>query len=492
MRISRFFKIIALLSQVSYFNLTNNKQRFSMTLYDGFIGLGGIYIKFLQIMMLRSDIFERWDAIEHLRVYEDVATEPLDIEQLLNKELKGKRREVILTNVEPFTAGSFGQVYRARLADGTDVIVKALRPSLVKHLKFDLALIGLAVRMINWLKPGAMLDMKMLFAEFKATTLGETNYRREAAHGLKLWERYKGHPKIVIPLTYAELTTRHILVQEYVGGLSAAQLLDMSRQGQDPTQFVKETLGSDLSAQLETLGFDALYSAFSEHMTQGDPHPGNIKFLAGNKAAIIDFGIVAHAPRDRSVLLDLMKEYHKFYTGRFDPYTFSVTTLRFYSADLVAAINTLDSFPDRSDQAKQILEELGLAAERSFRSGNSGVTAEQLLARGRLMTTFGEVVNHGNRFGLRVHHDSPNFIRAAQLFVVLTEGLGCKQAVLPVVFERVIKAVEADDRVLQGVQEAPDINRAMETLAAWLDRISAKDPVLFRKLHQHMKEPAHA
>ncbi len=240
------------------------------------------------------------------------------------------------------------------------------------------------------------------------------------------------------------------------------------------------------------LGFDALYSAFSADLIQGDPHPGNVKFLAENKVAIIDFGIMARTPRDQAAMFDLMKEYQKFYAGRFDAYTFSVTALRFYAADLVAAITALDSFPGRSSQAERILEELGTAAERTFHSGGNKLTLEQLLARGRLMTTFGEVVNRGNRFGLKIHHDSPNFIRAAQLFVVLAESLGCKHEVLPVVFERVVKQVEADGRILQGAKQAPDINRAMETLAAWLDRISTKDPVLFRKLHHHIKEPAHA
>jgi hypothetical protein len=115
------------------------------------------------------------------------------------------------------------------------------------------------------------------------------------------------------------------------------------------------------------------------------------------------------------------------------------------------------------------------------------MTLDRLLAKGRIMTTFAMVINEGNRFGLRLRHDAPNFIRAAQMFVVLAEGLGCKREVFTKVFGAVVDQVEADQEVLEGMQRVGDIDRALQVVAAWLDRVSAKDPALFRRLYGQIK-----
>jgi predicted unusual protein kinase regulating ubiquinone biosynthesis (AarF/ABC1/UbiB family) len=347
MRLVRITKIVSLLVRITYYQLAGNRQQLGQTLYAGFNELGGLYVKFLQILLLRSDFFEHWQGIEHLKVYEDVATEKLDIATLLKKELGDSAGEVRLDGAEPFAAGSFGQVYKATLPDGSKVIVKALRPTLMRYLKFDLRLISIAVRFLNWLKPGAMLDLKMLFLEFRSTTLGETDYRREAAFGASLHERYTDHPHLVIPRTYTHLCTRHLLVQEYVGGISAAQLLDLARQGHDPAEFVRTALGSDLQTQLKTLGFEILYEAMDGHSIHADPHPGNIKLLDKNRVSLIDFGISGAPPADKAATLNLIREYRKIYADEFDVRNFSLSLMRFFAADLVAAIEGLTTHRSR-------------------------------------------------------------------------------------------------------------------------------------------------
>lgn len=491
MRTFRLIAVLKVLAKLSYYHLTQNDLRLGETLYTGFSRLGGIYIKFLQVLLLRADLFDRWQSVDHLRVYEDVDTEPLDIRGMLRSELGSKADQVVLESEQPFAGGSFGQVYRARLQSGETVVIKALRPSLVRHLTFDLRLISFAVKAINLLKPNGKIDLKMLYREFRLTTLGEIDYRRETAFAVKLHERYKGHPQLVIPWTFAEFSTKKILVQEYVPGISAVELLDLKRNGGSPAEFVKEHLGSNLNAQMEALGFEAVYGSFKYDSIQGDPHPGNVRLMRDNKVGIIDFGIAAPSPSDRSVVLDMIKEYQKFYAGDIDIESFAVTSLRFYAAELVAAIHVLNSYA-KADKANAILDELGKSASRTFRSSESRSKLEQLMKQGRLMTVFDQVINESNRYGLRLNHESPNFLRAGQLFLVLTDSLGCKFDVMPNVFAAVIEQVETDRQTLKGARQFRDTNRALEIVAAWLDRVSMKDPALFSKLRNHVHGVVHA
>jgi tRNA A-37 threonylcarbamoyl transferase component Bud32 len=491
MRMFRLFAVIRVLAKIGYYHLTQNDLRLGETLYTGFSKLGGIYIKFLQVMLLRADLFDRWQTVDHLRVYEDVDTEPLDIRRMLQAELGAQAGQLELESEQPFAGGSFGQVYMARLRSGDRVIIKALRPSLVRCLSFDLRLIGFAVRVINLLKPDVKIDLKMLFKEFKQTTLGETNYVREAGFGLTLHERYKDHSHLVIPKTFAELTTRKILVQEYVEGISAVELLDLKRKGKSPAEYVQAQLGSDLDTQMATLGFELIHGVFKHDSIQGDPHPGNVRLMRDNKVGLIDFGISAPSPTDRGVVVDMLREYRKCYLGDFDIESFAVTSLRFYAADLVAAINVLDSYVAR-DQANAILDELGRAASRRFHSRDSQNDIQRLLQRGMLTTIFDRIINENNRFGLRLHHESPNFVRAGQLFMVLVDSLDCKFTVMPDVFKAVIDQVESDHAVLEGAKRFRDADRAMGVVAAWLDRVSMKDPALFSKLQGHIRGAAHA
>ncbi len=485
MRIHRTSVIVRILAKGWWHRTTGNKEAMSRVLYDGFISLGGVYVKFLQLLLLRSDLFENWPSVQQLGVYEDVATEPLDVRRVLAEELGRRTDELILDSDEPFSAGSFGQVYRATL-DGQKVIIKVLRPTLTRYLPFDLRLLGAAARFIDWLKPDGMVSLRELFAIFRDTTLRETDYRQEAVLGQTLHKQYRGHPKLVIPRTHAEFCTERLIVQDFVGGVSAAQLLELRKQGKDANAFVRTALCSDLNEQMRMLGYELLYGIFAHEVTQGDPHPGNVKLLRDNKVGLIDFGIGASKPEDRATLLELVDEYRKFYAGNFDVRSFSTVLLRMFSSDLVSAIDTLGSFPGRRNVTPAILAELEDAVDATYASAGNRTRIESLLEQGGLTRAFAQVINRHNRFGLKLHHESPSVIRAAQMFMVLANSLDCRKDVLPQVYEDVATQVRAESLVDGSHHSQVEANRALEIVAVWLERISAKDPLLFRQLSTRM------
>src|SRR6201999_4379312 len=90
------------------------------------------------------------------------------------------------------------------------------------------------------------VKMDTALKEFRRATLNETDYVTEARFANELYETYKDHRYIVIPKTYLDLCTSHVIVQDYVDGISGAELLKLQEAGIDPAQAVKERLGSDL------------------------------------------------------------------------------------------------------------------------------------------------------------------------------------------------------------------------------------------------------
>jgi hypothetical protein len=60
---------------------------------EEFVSLGGVYIKFLQGVLLRSQVMRKWHNPEKLKIFENLESEPLDIGKLLQHEL-GKEKAV--------------------------------------------------------------------------------------------------------------------------------------------------------------------------------------------------------------------------------------------------------------------------------------------------------------------------------------------------------------------------------------------------------------
>lgn len=481
----RLWRIMRLGVVLSRHQLFGNSRQFSQVFFDAMLELGGVYIKFLQALLIRSDLFADQTMMHQVRVYENVTPEPIDIEATLRAELgPGWREHIASVNTESFAAGSFGQVYRARLRGGQDVIIKVLRPSLVKNLKFDLRLLGFVARALGAIRPDSMMNMVEIYRDFRDVTASEINYRREAAFALELHERYTGHPSIVIPYTYVTFSTSNIIVQDYIAGISIAEVFQRSA---NPSQFVCDELGSDLDHQLQEIGFEFLTGVFKYSTTLGDPHPGNIKLLPNNQVGLIDFGMVAEAPKDRASLFGLVKEYEKIYCGTIDVKGFSLALLGMFSGKLVSSIETFGEATRSTHRSRSLLGEMAMSAEGIFAS-RRGAELENLLGRGYFMRAFNEVINEGNRFGLKVHFDATTFLRSSSMYINLVSTLGCRDTVLRNVYSRVVEDLQTNHpETLTSKQNKISQQQATEVLSDWLDRVAKTDPILFHRLQSHVR-----
>lgn len=244
--------------------------------------LGPTYIKIGQIISTRKDLFDD-DIISELSKLRD------DVEQfddyiamdLLDKELGVSRKEVFsYISESPIAAASIGQVYSARLKDGTDVVIKIQRPNIESTIKADIEILKRLSSNLEFLKKEWNVDIYDLISEMEMQLVRELDYKFEAVNGTKLRNIFKDSKEVFIPRIYDEYTTKRLLVMEKVNGLC---LSDIS----------SHKLSDDKKKKIVDIG---VRSFFRQVMTCGffhaDPHPGNIFVMEDMRLAYIDFGMV--------------------------------------------------------------------------------------------------------------------------------------------------------------------------------------------------------
>lgn len=471
-RMQRTVKIIQLAFTCLRLVVTNKKDELPLAIYESFRGFGGIYIKFLQILAIQSDLFSKLQHYDIYDVYDQVEHDEINIALFLRTELGFKASEIVLQDSQPFAAGSFGQVYHAKY-NNKNIVVKVLRPSVIRELNYDLKVLSAVSFIIDILGPGRAVSVRKLYRELATTTRAETNYKLEADYARMLYKRYENHSYVHIPYTYRDFSTKYIICQDYVGGVPATELIRKVDQGIDPREYIRDTLGSDIHEQLVGFGKEILSSVFRYGSTYGDPHPGNIKFLPDNKIGIIDYGVQASAPKNLTGFYKLIEQYQKVYNGTPDLNGYSRALLEMYGGDIVEAIKSIDAYTMKESS---LLDSIIRVAE-SMMQENSEKT-RSLMENNKMMNLFGTVVNKDNRFCLKYSLDGPELMRSANLCIALVTSLRMKREVMRDIYNGVlddISELQFEDTASQLHPEA-----AVEILASWLDQVAYKNPQLYR------------
>lgn len=467
-----------------------NRAEMNSLICEEFSKLGGVYVKFLQGVLLKSEMMRDWQNSDRLRIFENLESEPLDINQVLRSELTAaKLSKIAAINPTPFAAGSFGQVYFANLTDGTQVVVKLLRPMIRETLAYDLKLITLFFRAFtNKIARNVDMNITSAMQDFKRATMRETDYVEEASFANELAQAYHGRTDFIIPKTYMELCTPNIIVQEYIDGISCAQLLRLKEQGIDPEEYVKQQLNSDLKTQLTLVGFEYIRGIFMLPRIQGDPHPGNVKLLSNNRVALIDFGISAHAPKEKAAFYGVLREYERVLRGEVDIPMLLGQFLRFFVSDLYKAMKKITNMLPASDKTNDLTRQLGVVAESNFKKEMGQDDLKNLIENGSILGTMNQVVNKGNRFGIVVKIEDSEMLRAAQSYITLVESLGMRSKVLADAFNQGLGFVAKErPEYTQETEASMSVNKALEVVSKWLERVASRDPQLFKTFVNKIK-----
>jgi len=270
------------------------QQRVRMALEE----LGPAFVKLGQLMATRVDLFPPSWIAEFEKLQADAAPVPFD--DLLPDLVRSLGRspfEVFLDiETTACAAASIAQVHRAKLKDGTEVVLKVRRPGVRAKIDADLRLLRRVAELVDAEMPEVRRYHPVeVAAQFTRSLEREVDFATETRNIERFAKNFAGDPHIVIPKVYPEYTSDMLLVQEHVEGIAATNPAAVDAAGLD-----RRTLA--------VRGTQAFLKQILVHgFFHADPHPGNVIFLPDHRLVIIDFGMVgrlsAHRRRQVTDLL---------------------------------------------------------------------------------------------------------------------------------------------------------------------------------------------
>jgi ubiquinone biosynthesis protein len=258
---------------------TTRWQRIRMIIEE----LGPTFIKLAQAMSNRADLLPQPLIDEFEKLQSNVP--PFDVQEakaIIEREMGCPIDEVFSEFDEvPLGSASIGQVHRARLLTGEEVVVKVQRPDVQEKVRSDLALLHELVRLTgNFLRKQGLSNPQDVVDAFERSMTKELDYTSEARSMEQFRTLYANYETFYIPKPYRELSTARILVIEFVSGCKITDKLQLLEWGLSP-ETVAET-GMDIY----------LTQIFEFGMFHADPHPGNVLVRPDGTLVLIDFGMV--------------------------------------------------------------------------------------------------------------------------------------------------------------------------------------------------------
>jgi predicted unusual protein kinase regulating ubiquinone biosynthesis (AarF/ABC1/UbiB family) len=188
----------------------------------------------------------------------------------------------VLADIDPeaLAAASIGQVHRARTKEGVDVAVKIQYPGIAEAVESDLRNLRLLFPLLRKLAPG--LDTKAVGDELRERISEELDYELEAQSQRRIARAWRDHPHAVVPGVLTDLSTRRVLVTEYVDGAPFSAVRGMD-----------EAIRDRFAETLHRFYYD---TASRLGLACGDPHPGNVLLARDGRVCFLDFGMLRHLP----------------------------------------------------------------------------------------------------------------------------------------------------------------------------------------------------
>ena len=253
-------------------------QDIGLQIADTLGEMKGAVMKVGQIASQYKDIFPPEVAKAISKLQRQAPAMPFAaIQQQIEREL-GKPLNVAFKSFdsEPFAAASIGQVHKATLPSGEQVVVKVQYPGVDEACESDLKQVRLALRLMGVLK----IDRKLqdqLFKEIQDSLDNELNYQIEAQN-LEVARTFHQalDPKIIIPQVYKDYSSRHILTLSLEHGESIETASTWS-------QDTRNELGRRL---FRAIGREIFFLK----RFHCDPHPGNFAFREDGSVIVYDYG----------------------------------------------------------------------------------------------------------------------------------------------------------------------------------------------------------
>jgi predicted unusual protein kinase regulating ubiquinone biosynthesis (AarF/ABC1/UbiB family) len=248
------------------------------------LDLGPTFIKVGQSLSTRIDLF----SPEYVQAFSELqdkvpAFDSKDAIAIIESEL-GKPIFTIYRDfgMEPIAAASLGQVHRARLHTGDEVVIKVQRPKLKELFDLDLVVCGQLIKVLRryfkWMK---QYDLEGIFDEFFTILYQEIDYRQEGKNADRFRANFANNHEIIVPKVYWEYSSVKVLTLEFVPGIKINDLQTLAANNIDPKAINEIGIRCYLKQFLQ----DGFFHA--------DPHPGNLAVTTDGCLVFYDYGMMA-------------------------------------------------------------------------------------------------------------------------------------------------------------------------------------------------------
>lgn len=251
--------------------------------------LGPTFVKLGQMLSTRPDLVPPEFVEEFKKLRDEVPPFPFaEVRRIVEEEVGGPLAEAFLeVDSEPLAAASIAQVHRARLTDGSRVVLKVQRPGTERTVSHDLATLYLLVNLVERYVPESRpFQLRVIVDEFARVIRRELDFFLEASNTEHFRQNFADFESVVVPEVRWEFTTKHLLVLEAIEG----DPLD------DPEVLRARGLQPAALARVAARAF--LKQVFLDGLFHGDLHGGNLLVTPDGSIVFLDFGAVGYLSED--------------------------------------------------------------------------------------------------------------------------------------------------------------------------------------------------
>jgi predicted unusual protein kinase regulating ubiquinone biosynthesis (AarF/ABC1/UbiB family) len=458
--------------------------------------MGGAFIKFGQLLAMRVDVLPKEYSLEMLDLFDNVKPFSYrDVESVFLEEMGTTPNKIFKDfQKEPFASASFGQVHGAKLENDHIVAVKVLRPGIETKVAIDFIIIDIFAFVADLFFKIEALTWREFAKEFKTWTRNELDYQLEAANLEKMYRNVAVNPNVIVPKVYPQISTRRILVEDYIEGIPLSRILRGLKDGRLTTEKL-EGMGINIKKVPSIYTQELLREFLMDDIYHADPHPGNILVLRNDKIALLDFGIIGETIKNNKA------SFVKFMESelRVDLQGLNLKDFRepiYYLADFTA--EELKSFigsslpasfsQERLDEIKGLLSEH--FAETAFKLASSGIP-NIMSMKTDYAALFLQVLKAAQEYRIKMPENAAVFIRMLSIIGFLSKELNKDYKIngeIKYFFETHPVETILNEGDYSSSFKRINREKALEKLNGWLSYLAERDSSLYQLVKEKLKE----
>ncbi len=229
--------------------------------------LGPVFIKFGQMLSTRRDLIPLAIADELAGLQDAVPPFPSVQARAIVEAALGKPPDAVFASFsdDPMASASVAQVHAATLPDGTEVVVKIVRPDIATVIEEDIAVLTM---LATWLEEHVAetrrLHLVQVITDYERTIFNELDMRKEAANTEQLRQNFAGSPLLYVPRVYQDFCSDNVLCLERIYGVPISNIEELHRRGTNMRLLAER-------------GVETFFTqVFVDNFFHADMHPGNV------------------------------------------------------------------------------------------------------------------------------------------------------------------------------------------------------------------------